>query len=105
MVHPLLLDFGITTSTPMQFYCYNQAAIFIANNLVFDERTKHIEIDCHFIRDLSMRKQISTPFVCSENQLGDILKYAFSSFFFSTDVLLARHVSCLTSMLHLERKS
>ena len=71
-VRSLLQDFGIVVPTPMSMYCDNQAAIFIANNPVFHERTKHIEVDCHFIRDLLLRKQIATPFVRSDSQLGDI---------------------------------
>ena len=69
----LLRDQGIDVPTPMQMFYDNQAAIFIANNLVFHERTKHIEVDCHFIRDLLIRQQIVTPYVRSDDQLGDIL--------------------------------
>ena len=48
---------------PMPMYCDNQAAIFIFGNLAFHERTKHIEIDCHFIRDKVLMGVISTPHV------------------------------------------
>ena len=71
-VQSLLCDMGVSLPCPMAMYCDSHAAIFIANNPVFLERTKHIEVDCHFIRDLILRKQIATPHVRSEEQLGDL---------------------------------
>ena len=47
----ILQDFKVSLSEPALLYCDNQAALHIAANLVFHERTKHIEIDCHIVRE------------------------------------------------------
>ena len=46
----LLQDLSVDCSTVTKLHCDNQNAIQISHNGVFLERTKHIEIDCHFIR-------------------------------------------------------
>ncbi|GKV50193.1 hypothetical protein SLEP1_g56905 [Rubroshorea leprosula] len=46
----LLEDMGIPQPSSTDLYCDNQSAMQIAHNDVFHERTKHIEVDCHFIR-------------------------------------------------------
>ena len=46
----VLQDLGVDCSTATKLHCDNRSVIQIAYNDVFHERTKHIEIDCHFIR-------------------------------------------------------
>lgn len=44
-----LKDLDIFVDRPMPLFCDNQAARHTANNLVFLERTKHVDMDCYFL--------------------------------------------------------
>ena len=47
----LLQELRFGKDEQMMLVCDNRAALLIASNPVFHDRTKHIEVDCHFIRE------------------------------------------------------
>jgi hypothetical protein len=68
----LLKDFLIVHDSPIIIYCDNKSAMHIAANPVFHERTKHIEIDCHVVRDKIQNNTVHLLPVTSKEQVADI---------------------------------
>ena len=68
----LLQELRFGKDEQMKLICDNQVALHISSNPVFHEMTKHIEVDCHFIREKIASGCISTSFVNSNDQLADI---------------------------------
>jgi transposase InsO family protein len=75
----ILSSLGVLHTIPMTLHCDSQAALHISQNPVFHERTKHIEVDCHFVRDAILNGVVQTKFVPSHEQLADILTKALGT--------------------------
>uniref|UniRef100_A0A803LN80 Copia protein n=1 Tax=Chenopodium quinoa TaxID=63459 RepID=A0A803LN80_CHEQI len=75
----LLQELGVSDLLPVKLNCDNQAAIHIGKNPVFHERTKHIEIDCHFTRYKVLEGLIELCFVPSSDQLADLFTKPLSA--------------------------
>lgn len=59
----LLSDIGFPTYSVTPRYADNTSAICITENVVFHERTKHIEVDCYFSHDEYKRETIYLPHI------------------------------------------
>lgn len=71
------IDFGPTSE--MDLLCNNKAAIDISQNPIQHDRTKHVKVDRHLVKQNLEGKIIRFPFVKSGDQLADILTKAVSS--------------------------
>jgi hypothetical protein len=97
-IRRLLTELGFAPSSEMELFCDNKYAIAISHDLVQHDRTKHVEVDRHFIKENLEGKIICFPFVKSEDQLVDILTKAVSSkeFYNSLDKLCMKDLYAST---------
>uniref|UniRef100_A0A803QFR2 Reverse transcriptase Ty1/copia-type domain-containing protein n=1 Tax=Cannabis sativa TaxID=3483 RepID=A0A803QFR2_CANSA len=75
-LHNILTDFSISSSQPTTIHCDNQAAIHISKNAVFHEGTKHVDIDCHIVREQVNKNHIKLSYVPSRHNITDMMTKA-----------------------------
>ena len=68
----LLRDLGIALPRPPILHCDNLSAMYMTVNPVFHGRTKHIELDYHYVCEKVALGSLETHFVPSNHQLADI---------------------------------
>ena len=72
----LLSNLGVQVDGSSELFCDNDFALKLAANPVFHERTKHIEVDCHFVREKVQDHIITTPYIRRSDQLADVFTKA-----------------------------
>ncbi|XP_038715021.1 uncharacterized mitochondrial protein AtMg00810-like [Tripterygium wilfordii] len=77
-INSLFKELQIQISHRMDLFCDNQAAMHIATNHVFHERTKHIEIDLYYTREKVEEGMIKLKYLKSAEQPADLLTKALS---------------------------
>lgn len=69
----MIKELGVDVTLPVKVYNDSKAALQIAANPFYHERTKHIDIDCHYIREKIMQGVISTTYIPTIDQPADLL--------------------------------
>lgn len=72
----LLTELGVPLTGPISMFCDSKSAIQIAQNPIFHERTKHIDIDCHFIREKVQLGLVKLIHLSTTEQQADIFTKA-----------------------------
>jgi hypothetical protein len=68
----LLLELGLFEDKPIMLYCDDKVVINITNNPIQHDRTKHMKIDRHFIKDKLDEGTVCMPFVETKEQIADV---------------------------------
>ena len=72
-------DLGIFLPTAPNLWCDNVFALAIASNPVFHARTKHLEVDYHFVREKILRRDLQVKYIATGDQLANIFTKSLST--------------------------
>jgi hypothetical protein len=78
-LHQVLCDLGVVLPHAPTMWCDNTSAIALASNPFFHSRTKHIEVDYHFVRERVVRGDLSLMFISTDDQLANLFTKPLST--------------------------
>ncbi|WMV25479.1 hypothetical protein MTR67_018864 [Solanum verrucosum] len=93
-IRRLMAELHISLDGSTTLHVANTSAIQIATNPVHHENTKHIEVDCHYIRELVVDQVISLRHITSHDQLADLFIKAMTR---------SRHQFLLSKLMLLDK--
>ena len=67
----MLKELGVKHTRIPCLWCDNLGATYLSANPVFHARTKHIEIDFHFVRERVANKLLEIRFIHSQDQVAN----------------------------------
>jgi histone deacetylase 1/2 len=70
-VETLFIELGVKLQEKPSLWCHNLGATYLSANLVFHARSKHIEIDFHFVRERVVNNSLAIRFVSNKDQVAD----------------------------------
>jgi hypothetical protein len=75
----LLKDLRLSLPVPPTIWCDNIGALALASNPVSHARTKHVEVDYHFVREKVVNKDVLVKFIFTHDQLANIFTKGLTS--------------------------
>lgn len=69
----LLRELGITLQRSPTLWCDNIGATYLSANPIFHRRSKHVEVDYHFVRERVSSRQLDVRIISTKDQVADIM--------------------------------
>jgi hypothetical protein len=82
-IQVLLCELGISQPRPPSLWCDNIGATYLSANPIFHRRTKHVEVDYHFVQERVASRRLEVRFISSKDQIAGIMTKPMSVTAFS----------------------